>query len=223
MTDDGVLLIDLDDTLIDRQAGLRSWATRFLRNLGRDTRDELAWVVDLDGTGLTPREVLFGGIRDRYGLVDDVPAIMDAYYQGFPPLIPQPPADTYAALAEARAVGWKICIVTNGGSRAQVPKISPELAAAVDGWVISETVGVGKPDPRILHVAAAEVDCRLTPESWLIGDRPETDVLGAVRAGIRSVWISRGLRRDSLLPYRPTLEASTIADAVPRILAFDGQ
>lgn len=143
----GLLLIDLDDTLIDRQAGFQLWATRFLRSLGRDTPDELAWVVELDGTGLTPREELFAGIRDRYGLADEVPAMMDAYHEAFPSLIPQPPADTYAALAEARAVGWKICIVTNGGPRAQVPKISPELAAAVDGWVISETVGVGNPTP----------------------------------------------------------------------------
>lgn len=75
---DGVLLIDLDDTLIDRQAGFRLWATRFLRGLGRDTPDELAWVVELDGTGLTPREVLFGGIKDRYGLPDEVPAMVDA-------------------------------------------------------------------------------------------------------------------------------------------------
>ena len=222
MTDDGVLLIDLDDTLIDRQAGLRSWATRFLRNLGRDTRDELAWVVDLDGTGLTPvrcSSAGSGSLRSRGRRAGDHGCLLP----GVPTSHPATARHTYAALAEARAVGWKICIVTNGGSRAQVPKISPELAAAVDGWVISETVGVGKPDPRILHVAAAEVDCRLTPESWLIGDRPETDVLGAVRAGIRSVWISRGRRWDSLLPYRPTLEASTIADAVPRILAFDGQ
>lgn len=124
-------------------------------------------------------------------------------------------------MAEARAVGWKICIVTNGGTRAQVPKISPELAAAVDGWVISEIVGAGKPDPKILRAAASEVGSSLTPDSWLIGDRHETDVLCAVRAGIRSAWVSRGRDWDSVLPYRPTLEATTSADAVSRILAFD--
>jgi hypothetical protein len=86
---DGVLLIDLDDTLIDRQAGFRLWATTFLRGLSRDTPDELAWVVELDGT-LTSREELFGGIKDRYGFPDDVPAMMDAYYEVFPRLIPQP-------------------------------------------------------------------------------------------------------------------------------------
>jgi HAD superfamily hydrolase (TIGR01509 family) len=178
-------------------------------------------VVALDGTGLTPREELLGGIRDRYGLPVDVPAMMDAYYQEFPPLIPQPAPDTFEALAKARAAGWKVCIVTNGGRRAQVPKISPEVAAAVDGWVLSETVGVGKPDPRILHEAAATVGSRLTPTSWLIGDRHETDVLGAVRAGIRSAWISRGRVWDSSLSYRPTVEVSTVPEAVAEILVRD--
>jgi FMN phosphatase YigB (HAD superfamily) len=172
-SDEGVLLIDLDGTLIDREAGFRRWADGFLRRLGRHAPDDLAWIVDLDGTGLTPRERLFGGIRRRYGLAETVAELIDAYYKEFPPLIPPPSRDDLAALAAARTAGWKLCIVTNGGPQAQVPKISPELAAAVDGSVISEIVGVEKPDPRILEAAAAEVGRCLTPTSWMIGDHHE--------------------------------------------------
>jgi putative hydrolase of the HAD superfamily len=217
-SDEGVLLIDLDGTLLDREAGFRRWADGFLRRLGRYTPDDLAWIVDLDGSGLTPRERLFGGIRRRYGLAESVAALIDAYYEEFLPLIPPPSRDDLAALAAARIAGWKLCIVTNGGAQAQVPKISPQLAAAVDGSVISEIVGVEKPDPRILQAAAAAVGQRLTPTSWMIGDRHETDVLGAVRAGIRSAWITQGRDWDGSLPYRPDLEAVTFADAMTEIL-----
>jgi hypothetical protein len=44
-------MMDLDHTLIDRQAGFRLLATRFLGDVGRDAPEELAWMVELDGLG----------------------------------------------------------------------------------------------------------------------------------------------------------------------------
>jgi ribonucleotide monophosphatase NagD (HAD superfamily) len=54
----------------------------------------------------------------------------------------------------------------------------------------------------------------------MIGDRPETDILIACRADIRSAWVTRGGRWPGQLDYRPTIEADSFPAAVERILTF---
>jgi putative hydrolase of the HAD superfamily len=215
-----VLLIDLDNTLIDRASGFETWATTFLRARGRpDSGDELAWLRSIDEDGDASRTAFFEKVRARLDLIESVETLVEAYRNDLPRLIPPPTGDTLAALRMARENGYKVCIVTNGGRDMQRRKISPDLAQLVDGRVISDDVGVRKPDPAILRAAAASCGEALTASSWMIGDRPETDVLCAWRAGIRSAWISRGRDWDDRRAYRPTIEAATLAGAIGGILS----
>jgi putative hydrolase of the HAD superfamily len=142
------------------------------------------------------------------------------YRSDFPRFIPPPTDETLLALQHARTAGFAICIVTNGGRDMQERKIASRLFEAVDGWVISEVIGVRKPDPRILVAAADRVRRQLTAEAWLIGDRAETDIWCAVQAGIRSAWITRGQLWDDRIPYLPTIQAASFGPAVERILAM---
>lgn len=216
-----MLFFDLDNTLIDRAAGFRVWASCFLRGLGRYSVDDMAWLDSMDGDGITSRAVFFEQVRERYGLSETMDALVRRYHSEFPALIPPPAEETFAALLLARENGYKTCIVTNGSRGLQEPKIiSSGLAALLDAWCISEDAGVRKPDPGILRVAADLCGEALTTQSWMVGDRPETDVLCARRAGIQSVWVSRGPRWNDALPYRPTLAAETVSDAVARIIAW---
>jgi putative hydrolase of the HAD superfamily len=75
--------------------------------------------------------------------------------------------------------------------------------------------GAGKPDAGIFHAACARLG--FAPNEVLhVGDHDELDVLGAVRAGLRSCWLNRiddtGARRA--WPHadaRPDLEFDTLA------------
>ena len=63
-----------------------------------------------------------------------------------------------------------------------------QLAEFFETIVISETVGVEKPDPRIMEIALNEM--RLSPEKCLyVGDHP-FDVLCARRAGMDCAWLA---------------------------------
>ena len=54
----------------------------------------------------------------------------------------------------------------------------------------AHTFGVAKPDPRIFHAAAAAA--QVEPHEVLhVGDDPLMDVVGAVNAGMQSVWVNR--------------------------------
>ena len=60
----------------------------------------------------------------------------------------------------------------------------------VDFLVVSETVGVGKPDPAIFRVALerANVGAR---DAVMVGDSWASDVVGARGVGMRAVWFNR--------------------------------
>jgi putative hydrolase of the HAD superfamily len=45
-----------------------------------------------------------------------------------------------------------------------------------------------KPDPEIFRRAAARLDAE-PHECVMVGDNPNTDVLGAKRCGMRAVWV----------------------------------
>jgi 4-nitrophenyl phosphatase len=73
---------------------------------------------------------------------------------------------------------------------------------------------IGKPEPLMYQLAIARLGADLASTAT-IGDRLETDILGAVRAGIRSVLVLSGVSsREQLtdLDYQPTWVIQDIAE-----------
>lgn len=99
--------------------------------------------------------------------------------------------DAYRAVAGAYPVG----ILTNGFSEQQRGKLAalPDIAAHAAFVVISEEVGVMKPDPRlfdhVLRQAAEVIGEPLAPGDVLyVGDSYHSDVLGGTGAGWPVAW-----------------------------------
>ena len=90
--------------------------------------------------------------------------------------------------ARARlAARWPLASLTNGNADIVRVGVQAHFRCAV----AAREVGVGKPDPRIFHVAAQRLDVAAN-ELLHVGDDPELDVLGARRAGLRTAWVNRG-------------------------------
>src|SRR5215813_1878139 len=73
---------------------------------------------------------------------------------------------------------------------------------------------VGKPSPVMMRMARKELDLA-TGETTIIGDTMETDILGGVQMGYRTVLVlSGGTRRGDLgrYAYRPDLVVESLAD-----------
>jgi FMN phosphatase YigB (HAD superfamily) len=95
------------------------------------------------------------------------------------------------------------------------------LDGLVDGWCISDEVGIRKPDPEIFRLAAKRCGSSLGPDDWTIGDSFVLDVAGGHAAGLRTVWL-QPTGETAALPFggpAPDVIASTVAEAVERILA----
>ncbi|WP_020521096.1 HAD family hydrolase [Catelliglobosispora koreensis] len=215
-----LLLLDLDNTLVDRDAAFRAWGALFLADLGAPAYD-LDWLVDADADGMTSRWDLADAIKERYRLRTSVVDIVDELHEGqiastkFDPMVG-------AALRIAADAGWVPVIVTNGETRQQEAKIRHTgLDRFVADWVISQEVDCRKPNPRIFEIAAERVRMRLRG-AWMIGDGPEADIGGATTIGIPSVWIHRG-RRWVEPRFGPTRVADGAIQAVAEVLAADPQ
>nr|BFD91303.1 hypothetical protein KitaXyl93_26630 [Kitasatospora sp. Xyl93] len=216
-----LLLFDLDNTLLPRDAAYRAWAQDLLSEHDLPPGD-LDWFVTLDGGGYVPRSTVLSAVRRRYGLDVSADFLIAHYRRGINSHIHCPPRHI-EALRAARAAGWTLGIVSNGGTRPQLEKIRRTgLGPLVDGWVISEEADCVKPDPLIFELAAQR--CGIAPtgdwaeHTWMIGDHAPADIAGAELAGLRSVWLHHG-RPWAESGYRPTLKAAGLPEAVGQVLA----
>jgi len=98
--------------------------------------------------------------------------------------------DVAPALAELRADGVKIVVVSNWDVSLHLVLGQTGLAGLVDGAISSAEAGAAKPDPAIFARALALVGAS-AEEAVMAGDSVETDIAGARAAGIAAVLVAR--------------------------------
>jgi len=214
-----LVIFDLDNTLANRQRFFGEWAAALIRERHLDPETALTILQDADEDGVAPRTVFFEQVRARLGLADPVDDLIDRYWRD---QIGRYRCDdeTIAGLRLLRRLGYKTGIATNGGVR-QIDKIKAcGLDRLVDACCVSRVVGFAKPDARLFGALAVKCATSLD-HAWVVGDRPETDIAGAVAIGARSVWLRRGHDWTNA-DYGPTLVAETAAEAIQFIVVADG-
>ena len=87
--------------------------------------------------------------------------------------------------------GVRFGIITNADLEGQREKLhTVDALHRFDHVIASGEVGVAKPHPRIFEVAV-ETFGVAPEEAAYVGDRLETDALGAAGAGLTGVWVDR--------------------------------
>jgi putative hydrolase of the HAD superfamily len=211
-----LLFLSLDNTLLDRAGAFRAWARGFLAEIGAPPY-EVDWLDSVDADGLTSAWDLADAIRARYRLRRRPIDLVEDIREGLLTHLRLDPLVAFALRIAADA-GWVPVVVTNGDTQVQTEKlVRTGLVGKVAAYVISEDVGVRKPNPRIFAIAADRVGQRLSG-AWLIGDSPEVDIGGANALGIPSAWIRRG-RSWSDERFAPTMQCDGLIEAVAAVLA----
>ncbi|GIN22038.1 HAD family hydrolase [Siminovitchia fordii] len=118
--------------------------------------------------------------------------------------------DTFQVLDTLKK-DYRLVLITNGSPDLQNTKltITPELAPYFDHIVISGGYGKGKPDRGIFEHALSLMSLQ-KEEAVMVGDNLNTDILGANRAGIKSVWINREQKERN--EVEPSYEISQLTD-----------
>jgi FMN phosphatase YigB (HAD superfamily) len=212
-----LLLLDLDNTLADREAAFLIWAESKVARWAPCERAAVAFLIEHDDDGLRPRREFFSLVRDHFGLHAPVAALIADYRRELGAALPHVPSEVVEQLRALRCDGWKIAVVTNGETDVQAAKIDQlGVAPLLDACCISCEVGIRKPDPRIFELAAARCG-RSLADAWMVGDG-EPDIVGAHRASIRSVWLRRA-RTWPRTDLKPDRTADSLVEALSRLTA----
>ncbi|OKI95135.1 hypothetical protein AMK19_32870 [Kitasatospora sp. CB01950] len=184
-----MLLVDFDDTLIDRLAAVTAWVAAYRADHGLGAAAEHRM---LEAMSVRADLATFAQLRTELGLIESAYELWTRYSAELAAAV-RPFPGALEALDTVRTAGWPVVIVTNGGAEVQRSKMrATGVAERVDAVCISEEVGARKPDRLIFETAAASVGRSLAQGGWMVGDNAELDVIGGREAGLRTVWISHG-------------------------------
>ncbi|MCC7416256.1 MAG: HAD family hydrolase [Acidobacteria bacterium] len=206
------ILFDLDDTLYPLRQFVLSGFREVARHLAEATgRDERPFYLALARASRRGRGRELQACVRRFGLpVDLVPGLIDVI-RGHRPSLRLPSASAHAL--RALRPGWRIAIVTNGVPEIQARKIvALGLGAAVDTVVFATAcgTGAGKPAREPFLEALHRLDVPAS-RAVFVGDDGRCDLLGAVRAGLRAIhltrtgvtspWADAGVRSIAAVPF----------------------
>ncbi len=92
-------------------------------------------------------------------------------------------------MAQLRARGIPVAVLTNGWTPLQQKKIARALGDAAHGLpvLVSDVLGAVKPAAPAFEALVAALGVR-REHVWYVGDNPVGDVAGALAAGLRAVW-----------------------------------
>ena len=112
-------------------------------------------------------------------------------------------SDNYKLLPNAREVvaelaqRYPLTVITNGFVELQYKKIDANgMRQYFKHIVLSEEVGMQKPDPRIFEYAL-RINGISADEAVMVGDSYSSDIQGAKNAGIDQIWLTRDSGTDT--------------------------
>lgn len=121
-------------------------------------------------------------------------------------------------LRELKTAGMKLGLLTNGVSETHREKIALlQITEYFDAIFLADEVGMVKPDPLLFAHACTKL--RTSPsESAMVGDRYERDIVGALDAGLFTLWVNV---RGEPLPRGarpPDVTVSSIAEVASHLI-----
>lgn len=85
----------------------------------------------------------------------------------------------------------KMGIITNGFTALQQARLERTgFLGVFDLLVISEQVGYAKPHPAIFDYAINQMENPVRERVLMVGDNPDSDILGGINAGLATCWLN---------------------------------
>lgn len=106
----------------------------------------------------------------------------------------------------------RLAIITNGFTRLQQIRLQRTgFIDYFDALVISEQLGIAKPDRAIFDYTLQQLGNPSPGRVLMVGDTPESDILGGINAGMKTCWLDQGTRA---LPetIRPDWQVKNLAE-----------
>lgn len=223
------VLLDADMTLLDFRRSERAALTRVLEKWGLPQDEKVC--EDYSKINAALWEAFARGEVDQdFLVVERYAALLRLYGDGQDPkklnhdyeqflgeeayLLP----GALEFCGAMRDAGLTLAIATNGLPVAQRGRYARTgLCDVVPHLFISMELGAAKPQAEFFDRVLSALDVADRGRAVMVGDGLDTDILGANRAGLDSVWFNPGQHTRSG-PAAPTFEASSYGE----VLSFLG-
>ncbi|WP_260170266.1 HAD family hydrolase [Deinococcus radiopugnans] len=183
-------MFDLDGTLHDRNATARRWLEGHVQRFDLPAAYAARFLV-LDDFGYRPKAEVMPLLVREFGLAHPAQALLDDFSAHFM-AAPVPMPHAHSVLRALRARGVRLGVVTNGWSEVQTACLNGcGLTELVDDVVISQAVGLSKPDPAIYRLALTRLGADAS-STWFVGDSPRNDIMGPQAVGLRAAFLPTG-------------------------------
>ena len=217
-----LFLFDLDDTLLDFQASeILSFKETF-KFFGIDSIDEIYKTYKIENSKLWT-QIEKGEItkdflkieRFKRTLVEHKieikpSKIADFYMEQLPLHVVL--IDGAEEVIKGLKNFGEIGIITNGIEITQRLRINNSvLKDYIDFLAVSEECGFAKPDARFFNFASSKAKFFSKDKTIIIGDRIETDILGANNFGIDSCWFNPH-KFENNISAKPTFTISKLSE-----------
>jgi putative hydrolase of the HAD superfamily len=215
------VLFDLDDTLIDRQATVSAFALPFIEqfrsklqpNVCTKTLRENLITIDRGGYALHSERAISIQSLPIWQQSPPTQEQLSNYWQQWIPNHSVLMNGAKKCLSDLRSLGYSLGVVTNGKTRNQSDKLrSSGLDSYFDCIVISENVGVKKPDAAIFELALTQLGCNAN-DAFFVGDHLKNDYLGALEAGLNPIWF-QGRQAKQTEGTQPELVIQTLGQLI---------
>lgn len=186
------ILFDLDGTIHDRHTTLQRFLAdqfqRFQSKLpGVSESDFIETFLELDQNGYVEKTVVYHELLNQFSLDTSMEPVLTADYfekvAQFAVAFPEA-LETLQELSMSYTLG----VITNGPALLQQQVIEQlGLYWHCQSLIISEAVGLRKPDSAIFEMALLEVEAAAS-EAVFVGNHEEVDVAGSKNAGLQPVF-----------------------------------
>jgi putative hydrolase of the HAD superfamily len=187
------VLFDLDGTLYDRDEVVLRVAHEqleiFRDRFGDIDPDALiARTLELDDHGYARRADVYRELLSEMDVDAKLAGDLESHFWDCYCRHCKQPQDTVPTLESLRAAGKKLGVITNGSIDWQSRKLRTlGLEPYFDDVIISDAVGVAKPDAKIFQLALERLGVDAV-DAMYVGDHPQIDIAGARAAGLAAAW-----------------------------------
>ena len=208
-----LVILDLDNTLVNRVAAFRLWGQNFLKELNFDA-SYLDLLEELDQDGFVDREFFAKEVVNKLNLNINADELLAHYISNYPKSFTLDP-NVKSDLLRMSKKGFRLAIATNGKHYQEDVILNCGLDKLVEGWFISDVVGFRKPDKRLAFKLLEELNI-FDNEGYMIGDSND-DVEFAQNINFNSIWLSRNRKWDEKRKS-PDFLAFTFSEAVDWVI-----
>lgn len=181
-------------------------AVRQQDHIERTSDSVLRQVLEALGAGPAADDVIERALRSLF-------AVSEARWAPMPGM--------HEMLAELKADGCRLSLISNASDAGNVQRLMNKagLVGAFEPELVSAAVGIRKPDVRLFERVLTDWGAS-GPTVVMVGDTLGEDILGAQRAGLRTIWFTADADTPANRSWKARLTPDASTDDLRRLPAL---